>query len=163
MFDRAVVTAQCTRHCNYADFPQLLIRWCFHAPASIIRLALADFLYVNQLFIRLFPPEKIRLFHAEATPMSPRAEGPRWASRTGPGPSMTGFPPLYRSLAPVFPLQICMKAWKHARPRYSFEKLDVLPRDYPTLWAAVWRKKSLWASYRNVTCKCVITCYHWLD
>lgn len=36
----------------------------FSRSSSVIRLTQADFLYVNQVFIRLFPPEKISLLHA---------------------------------------------------------------------------------------------------
>lgn len=63
--------AQCRWHCNYKDFPQLLIRWCFHIPASVIRLTRVDFLYVNQLFIGLFPPEKISLLHTNVAALPP--------------------------------------------------------------------------------------------
>lgn len=163
MFDRAAIMAQCSWHCNYKDFPQHLIRWWFHAPASVIRLTQADFLYVNQVFIRLFPPEKISLLHANA-PVLPRHTAAGWyAGRSvglQPEPHTAQGPSIYWSLGAVYPLWGGTNAWKQAcRARLSYSSES---------WTCFWGiippceqqcdEKSLWASYRNVTHKCVITC-----
>lgn len=63
--------ARCRWYCNYKDFSQLLIRGCFHVSASVIRLTQAGFLYVNQLFIGVFPPKKISLLHANVAALPP--------------------------------------------------------------------------------------------
>lgn len=126
------VMAQCRWHCNYKDFSQLLMRWCFHVPASIIRLTPADFLYVNERFIGLFPPEKISLLHANVAALPPPVES---RSKVRP-PAGTGFPSIEGCLGPAS----CTAPCAACAAVTFFCKLDMLPRDYPTLWAAAWRK-----------------------
>lgn len=145
MFDRAVIMAQCSWHCNYKDFPQHLIRWCFHAPASVIRLTQADFLYVNQVFIRLFPPEKISFLHANA-PVLPRHCS--WivcrSQCRPPARALHSRGSVHllepRCSLPSVGRHECMKARVPSVALIFFWKLDMFLRDYPTLWAAVWRK-----------------------
>lgn len=134
--------AQCRWHCNYKDFSQLLIRWCFHVPASIIRLTRADFLYVNQLFIGLFPPEQISLLHVNAAalplPVESRSQG-RPPARTPPNlvSIHLGAPgPRFRSAVQ----HKCTDSCTSSAGVIFFWKLNMLLRDYPTLWAAVWWK-----------------------
>lgn len=145
--------AQCRWHCNYKDFPQLLIRWCFHVPAAITRLTRADFLYVNQLVIGLFPPEKISLLHAKAaasttvTPVSPQSRRAGHMVSLQPEHDTTGFPSLYGRLGPIS----ARRCWLW----YSSES-----------WTCFWGiippceqqrdEKSLWATFGNVTHK---VCY----
>lgn len=158
--------AQWRWHCNYKDFPQLLMRWCFHVPASIIRLTRADFLYANQLFIGLFPPERISLLHANAAALPPppwhrchtRAGEQVTRSASSQNPTLPRFHPFTGAWLP-FPLggaRTRVRLWYSSGCCTCF--WGIIPpcerqRD----------EKSLWASYGNTTHKCVITCWHRLD
>lgn len=90
------------------------------------------FLYVIQVFIRQFPPEKISLFHANAPlPPSHTTAGSHADHRVVLQPR--------RCFCPA-ELRECTKARVSSVTVIFFWKLDMFLRDYPTLWAAVWRK-----------------------
>lgn len=112
MFGRAVIIAQCTWQCHYKDFSQHLIRWCFHAPASIIRLTLASCMLFKCLLDN-FHRRKSVCFNANASlPPSPTTAGSHADHRVGLQPE-----PTQPSLRPFTGASVlflaCRAAWMH--------------------------------------------------
>lgn len=89
--------AQCRWHCNCKDFPQLVIRWCFHVPVSVIRLARASISTRENQFASC---ERGSVASTTVTPMSHQSW--RAAHKVGlqPGPTLLGFHPLTGAWVP---------------------------------------------------------------
>lgn len=144
MFGSAVIIAQCTWQCHYKDFSQHLIRWCFHAPASIIRLTLASCVLFKCLLDNFHRRKSVcfmLMHHCRlVTPQLDRMQITGSASSQNPRNRVSVH--LLEPRCCFWPAELreCTKARVSSVTVIFFWKLDMFPRDYPTLWASGWRK-----------------------